>query len=308
MKPSNRGMGEVPLWRSMPWRLSLCVVLGIAVDQIMYWLLDAKLFVRVWALFSWTAVVFLGVMLYKLRENQKQKQKEIEREIGAGQELLEQSEKLTMVGVLAAGIAHEIRNPLTSLRGFVQLTQGNHPEYSRIMLSEIDRINQIVGEMLVLAKPSSPTFEPQRIDRVMWHVMALMRAQALLKNVELNIFYDRGAEAKVIHCEENRIKQVFINIIKNGIEAMPQGGLIEVKASVEGGYAVIQVLDEGTGMTKEQLEQVGKPFFSGKEKGTGLGIMVCQRILDEHSGFLRFEPNPSGKGTAAIVGIPLFHK
>jgi signal transduction histidine kinase len=111
-------------------------------------------------------------------------------------------------------------------------------------------------------------------------------------------------ESCKINGDENQLKQVFINIIKNGIEAMPAGGVINISSEKKGSYTIISIKDQGSGMTKENMKQIGEPFFSTKEKGTGLGLPICLRILKEHKGELKIE-SESGKGSTFYVILPL---
>lgn len=143
--------------------------------------------------------------------------------------LLQKSEKLALLGQMAAGIAHEIRNPLTSIKGFVQLfkSSSKKDEYFDIVLSELDRINGIVGEFLVLAKPAANIFEKEDLTKLINEVILLSNTQSILNNVEINV--ENNLHAPMVHCEKNQLKQVFLNIIKNAMEAMPGGGQLTIK-------------------------------------------------------------------------------
>ncbi|WP_139492222.1 PAS domain S-box protein [Brevibacillus dissolubilis] len=227
-------------------------------------------------------------------------------ELKKSREILQQSEKLTVVGELAAGIAHEIRNPLTSLRGFVQLFQyqavSNNEEVYRIMLSEIDRINTIVGELLLLAKPKKMDFEDKNLLFVIEDVLALLQPQAHLLNIQF--FTHFQTSSPFIHCAENKLKQVFINILKNGMEAMPDGGEIHIYVEVGQDQVSIRFVDQGCGIPEDRLPKIGQAFFTTKEKGTGLGIMVSYSIIDSHHGQMYFH-SQAGTGTTVIVVLPI---
>jgi two-component system, sporulation sensor kinase E len=204
------------------------------------------------------------------------------------QEFLGQSEKLAVVGELAAGIAHEIRNPLTSLRGFTQLIefdQGVNHQYLTIMLTEIDRINTIVSELLLLAKPNDEDFNPVNMNELLNTVVILMNAQATFYNIEIQL-HTKNSEPVIINGLENKLKQIFINFIKNSIEAMPHGGEIMIRTVKENGNFLIEIEDQGCGIPAESLAKIGKPFYTTKEKGTGLGFMICNSIIDSHKGKL----------------------
>ncbi|WP_158289664.1 ATP-binding protein [Paenibacillus flagellatus] len=224
-------------------------------------------------------------------------------ELTVSRRKLEESEKLTTIGVLAAGIAHEIRNPLTSLRGFVQLLKAGGASYTDIMLSEIDRINGIVGELLLIAKPKEAKVEDVDVNRLLEQTVQFMLPQAMLSGVRIELRTDGALNGVSIRGDENKLKQVLINVIKNGMEAMPKGGTIVVAAERSGEEAALFVTDSGTGMAPELLEQIGRAFYSTKEEGTGLGLMVCSSIVKEHGGTIEFDSAP-GDGTTVQIRLP----
>jgi len=220
-------------------------------------------------------------------------------------ELLRQAEKLNTVGQLAAGVAHEIRNPLTTLRGFVQLqqqTQKLNVRHSDLMLSELDRINLIVSEFLILAKPQATKFEIKDVRFVLGDVLSLLDSQAHLCNVIFQT--DFTTETCEVACEENQLKQVFINVLKNGIEAMPEGGSILIRVmKPEAAHIIVAIIDEGIGIPEDMIPKLGDPFFTGKETGTGLGIMVSQRIIQSHHGTMNIR-SAVGEGTEVTLTLP----
>lgn len=222
------------------------------------------------------------------------------------EELLRRSEKLTTVGQLAAGVAHEIRNPLTTLRGFLQLQQETGKLNTRhidIMLSELDRINLIVGEFLILAKPQATRFETKDVRYVFGDVVSLLDSQAHLCDIMFNL--DFTTDTCSISCEENQLKQVFINVLKNAIEAMPEGGEITIRiARVNARNVSVTIVDQGIGIPEEMIPKLGDPFFTGKETGTGLGLMVSQRIIQSHHGTLDIA-STVGIGTTVTITLPL---
>lgn len=221
--------------------------------------------------------------------------------------LLQKSEKLAVVGQLAAGIAHEIRNPLTSIKGFIQLVHAemahpDHKEFLKIVLIELERINAIVGEFLVLAKPNAVKVKKTDLKPLLEDVVALINSQAIMDNVQIDIVYRTPIPAIV--CEENQLKQVFINILKNGIEAMPGGGFIRVEAEEsKGGIVSFAFTDQGVGIPQDRIPTLGEPFYTTKEKGTGLGLMTCFKIIDNHKGKLHIK-SEIGKGTTVRVLLP----
>lgn len=219
-------------------------------------------------------------------------------------ELLNNSEKLSVAGQLAAGIAHEIRNPLTAIRGFHQLMQKSGPkkEYFDILSSELSRIELILTELLVLAKPQQAKFTKGDIVAVIYQVLALLETQAIMNNVRLLI---RCPERSLfMMCDENQIKQVFINIIKNAIEAMPKGGdvIIEIKRVAE--RLLVRVSDRGGGIPQHLLPRIGQPFYTTKEEGTGLGLMITNNIIENHKGSMKIESR-IGSGTTFTIELPI---
>jgi two-component system sporulation sensor kinase A len=220
------------------------------------------------------------------------------------EELLINSEKLYVAGQLAAGIAHEIRNPLTSLKGFLQLIvsgRKNNSTYYEIMNSELDRIEEIVSELLMLSKPQVYQLSYHDLRMMMRDTVTLLETQAILHNIAIEAEY--GSEPLWVFGVENQVKQVFINVIKNAIEAMVDGGAIRVKLSRENDGVYIRIHDEGPGIGEDQLAKIGQPFYTTKEKGTGLGLMVSYKIVDNHQG--RIQVNSElGKGTIFEIMLP----
>jgi signal transduction histidine kinase len=220
---------------------------------------------------------------------------------------LQHSEQLSVLGELAAGIAHEIRNPLTSLKGFLQLSTGtkeNREIYNDIMLSEINRINLIVGELLLLSKPKEMVFQPSHLLSLIRTVVTIVNTQAILYNIEIITEIDHEVQQINISCEENKLKQVFINILKNGIEAMQIEGKMYIKVKRLNNDVHISFIDEGKGIPEEELERLGKRFYSTKENGTGLGLMISFNIIENHKGKMNIS-SEVGKGTIIDIVLPV---
>jgi two-component system, sporulation sensor kinase E len=221
------------------------------------------------------------------------------------EELMRRSEKLNTVGQLAAGVAHEIRNPLTTLRGFLQLQEQSHKlniNHVQVMLSELERINLIVGEFLILSKPQAVKFKYRDIRDIISEVSVFMSSEALMHNVIIEENYTN--EDCHIPCEDNQLKQVFINLLKNAIESMPQGGRVQLTIARLATHISIQITDEGIGMDEDTLKRIGDPFFTAKENGTGLGIMVSQKIIQSHQGLMELSSQVNF-GTTVRVLLPL---
>lgn len=220
-------------------------------------------------------------------------------------EMLKKQDRLGVLGQLAAGIAHEIRNPLTTIKGFTQLrAQESNDINDKIIINELDRIESIVTEFLMLANPHQEIkFIHKNINEVLTEVIHFMQPEALLHDVEINtMLHDR---LPLVSCESTQIKQVMINIIKNAIEAMPFGGKIDIGTSLLGdGSVAIEIKDEGSGIPKEMLDRLGEPFYSNKKRGTGLGLMVSYKIIENHLGTIEFD-SENDNGTIVRVILPL---
>ncbi|MFC8689340.1 PAS domain S-box protein [Brevibacillus porteri] len=221
------------------------------------------------------------------------------------EELLRKAEKLSVIGELAAGIAHEIRNPLTSLKGFIQFlypSMNDNQQYADIMLSELDRINFIVSELLVLAKPHSIQIKPLPLIPLLESVLALLRSEANLKNIDFRTAF---AYHPIIAGEENQLKQVFINIIKNAIEAIDGHGEVLIATALKDNHQVLITLtDTGCGISEEMIHKLGAPFFTTKENGTGLGLMISSKIMKDHHGSLEIKSREH-EGTVVEITLPI---
>ncbi|PGY14199.1 PAS domain S-box protein [Bacillus sp. AFS031507] len=222
------------------------------------------------------------------------------------EEVLHRQDKLAAVGQLAAGVAHEIRNPLTSMKGYAEFLQLDEKdpermEFLSIILDEIERVNTIVEDFMVLAKPKAVELEEKNVVPVIKNVVSLLEFEARKKNVLLT--FDCNHEIIQIECDENRLKQVFLNFIKNGIEAMPNGGELHVKTIIHDNNVQISIQDTGVGISKEKLKKLGEPFYTTKKNGNGLGLMVSFKIIESHNGkvFVESEPN---KGTTFNILLP----
>jgi len=195
---------------------------------------------------------------------------------------------------------------MTAIKGFIQLIKSDlskRTEYFDIILSEIDRIELILSELLILAKPQTVTFSTIEIHSLMNEVITLLNMEAILNNVE--IITDFYEEEIYILCEINQIKQVCINFIKNAIEAMPTGGSLTIQINVKDTNGVhIRFIDEGCGIPDSVLEKLGQPFYTTKEKGTGLGYMVSKKIIENHNGTITVS-SKLNEGSVFEVFLPL---
>lgn len=229
-------------------------------------------------------------------------------ELRQTEERLRRTDKLSVVGELSASVAHEIRNPLTSLKGLVQLLQmedEKHQLYYQIMIDELNRINHIVSELLLLAKPQQIKYTEADLQLILHDVISLLKTEASLHNIQIE--FEVKDHPVMIECEPNQLKQLFINIVKNAIEASSGGDSVFITLESFDNNASIRVKDEGIGISKELLERIGEPFYSSKEKGTGLGMTVSFKIVQSHNGTIKFNSEPE-KGTEVIVQLPIKHE
>lgn len=227
--------------------------------------------------------------------NQKQSEK-----------MLMKSEMLSAVGQLAAGIAHEIRNPLTSLKGFLQLmiqSKKYQKDYADVMMSEFNRLEAIINEFLVLSRSKSVKFEPVQVNLLLEEVIMVVESQAVLKGVSIQ--KNLSPSLPNIQGIPNELKQVFLNILKNGIEAMDGvTGVIQVTSVLEHNQMMLIFEDQGKGIPEDEIGKLGEPFYTTKEKGTGLGLMMTIKIIESHGGSIRFE-SKSFEGTRVIITFPM---
>lgn len=218
---------------------------------------------------------------------------------------LRNAEKLAVVGQLAASIAHEIRNPLTSIIGFTQImrskARGDNKRYFDIMRMELIRIEGILNQLLVLSKPQGEVFRPTDVGLVIIETATLLQAQATLQRVVIETQVDDGIP--FIYADANQLKQVFVNVVKNAIESMPQGGVVRLSVAMVEEQVCVKCSDSGKGIPQDQLDKLGTPFYTTKENGTGLGFMVSQRIIDAHQGTMHVV-SKVGVGTTVRIMLP----
>ncbi|MBB3114647.1 PAS domain S-box-containing protein [Paenibacillus phyllosphaerae] len=225
---------------------------------------------------------------------------------------LQRSDRLSMIGQIAAGAAHEIRNPLTAIRGFLQMfrktltDRGMEKEvgYTEIMLTELDRINNLVGEFLLLSKPKMVMYDNVDVAAVMHDLLPMISSEALLYNVVVN--WEMEEKLSPVLADREMLKQVLLNISKNGIEAMTTGGTLTIRCREERATndrrIIIEVQDTGPGIAPAMLERIFDPFVTTKPSGTGLGLSVCQRIIHEFGGTISAFSRATG--ARFVIALP----
>lgn len=225
---------------------------------------------------------------------------------------VQRNDRLAMIGQIAAGTAHEIRNPLTSIKGFMQLLrfsleqQGMEREcsYTDLILTEINRINELVNEFLFLSKPRNSTYMAIDVATVIREILPLINNQAILHDITVQ--YHSVLDVPMVIADRELLKQVIINLCRNGIEAMSMdGGILTIfeRVDVEQQCLTIAIRDTGSGIPPFLIDKIFDPFFTTKEEGTGLGLAVCQRIVHDIGGSIRV--SSKGYGTVFIVSVPI---
>lgn len=225
----------------------------------------------------------------------------------------ETAEKLASLGTVAAGLAHEIKNPLVSIKTLAQLLpeRFDDPEFrdhfATIAINEVDRIGHIVSDLLDFAKSTEPKVEPLEMGRLIEDILVMLSSQFTKKGISVKkILADPVA---AIYADHSQIKQVLLNLFINSMEAMPHGGeiMVEVatdKGSAEGEKVILKMTDTGSGIREEDRAHLFEPFFTTKGTGTGLGLSICKRIIERHRGEISIE-SEYNKGTTVTLIFPV---
>jgi two-component system, sporulation sensor kinase D len=221
-----------------------------------------------------------------------------------------EAQKLELVGTLAASSAHEIKNPLTGIKGLIQLLSEKYKDeedqyYFSIIYKEIKRINEIVSEFLILGKPTAQILEIIDLREIFLELDPLILSEANFYKVEYSRLLPQ--EPVMVKCTKDQIKQVILNLTKNSFESMLDGGFLKIEVRKENRSCIIEVSDTGTGIAEEELSKIFDPFYTSKDTGTGLGLVICKRIVESFGGTIQILSNIQ-KGTKAVITLPLIHE
>lgn len=240
----------------------------------------------------------------------KDKKQYLEKTVHEMKEATLNAEIRENIGNLAAGIAHEIRNPLTTVKGFIQLLKPHlieigKEQYADIALEEINRANDIISEFLSTAKPHVNKKEFTSLNQILREMAMLYESETNLNNIVMQTaLADEDVEVLI---DANQLKQVLLNLIKNAIEAINDAGSIDrhihLSTIIEAGFAAIHVKDSGPGMNKETLDQIFMTYYSTKEKGTGIGLSLCKKMVEDHGGKILVN-STQGESTCFSVYLP----
>lgn len=218
---------------------------------------------------------------------------------------IQRLEQLHLIGKMAASIAHEIRNPMTSVRGFLQLMNKREnniktKEYFDIMISELDRANKIITEFLSLAKYRNLDYQRQNLNTIIDNLSSIIESDALNSGMEIN--YELN-DIPTLLMDKNEISQLILNLVRNGFEAMSPGGMLVISTYTTEDKIILAIKDQGNGFDPEILKNIGNPFLTTKEHGTGLGLSVCFSIALRHNAGIYVES--CSKGTSVNVEFNL---
>lgn len=255
------------------------------------------------------ANVQLTLEIQERRQTQAELQHSME-QLQIAHKALWDREKLAIIGQIAAGMAHEVKNPLTSARGFAQLLarrcsqDERSNEYASIIVDEVDRASGVIDDFLEFARPKPPEMSHRSLANVIEEVFHIIDSQAYLKHIIIDFF----AEEDLPECllDKNKIKQAILNICQNAIEAMPGGGRLSLMVILgEVGEVCISINDTGCGIPEDKINNIGVPFYTTKDTGTGLGLSIANAIIDAHNGRIEVESS-LGKGTTFRLYLPCY--
>lgn len=258
-------------------------------------------------------VVLCGLLALSLAQRaaeSKRKQRRAEGEVRRLEEEVRRNEKLAAVGTLAAGVAHEIRNPLSSIKGYATYFSQKFPEGSEdreaagIMVNEVNRLNRVITDLLGLSRADAAKLKPIRIEGVVDHVARLLRHDAAKKNVRIETRLSR--RTGMIMGDLERLSQALLNICLNAIEAMPEGGTLEIAVSGGRKKLCLVTRDNGKGISPDILSRIFDPYFTTKNSGTGLGLPMAYKIIRAHKGEIDIYSRVATKGKPGCTIFRLY--
>jgi len=224
------------------------------------------------------------------------------------EEQLRRADRLSALGELSAGMAHEIRNPLGAIKGAVEILRDdykpNHSKYEfiQILLKETDRLNHIVQEFLGFARPKNPELQFVDLNEAIESVLMLTAQEVRKSGVTVRKNLDPSIGKRSL--DAGLLKQAFLNLILNAIQAMPQGGVLSIESGLAHNAVSVKIADTGIGISEENRKKLFSPFFTTRKNGTGLGLAITYRIIENHHGTISVESQP-GKGSTFTIGIPV---
>jgi len=238
-----------------------------------------------------------------------------ERELKQSQSIIRRADRLSSLGMLTAGLAHEIRNPLVAIRTFTQLLPERYQDtefrhsFQAVALKEVDRICGLVSDLLSFARPSTPNVSAESVNEIVEGIARILESEAKEKDVSVHLRLSSGLPK--IYIDKEQIKQVCMNIILNAIQSIEGEGIVEISTRPLGGngseeFVQIEVQDTGVGIPEKDLENIFNPFFTTKKDGNGLGLSISHQIVQEHGGYILVESKP-GKGTTFFINLPVRH-
>ncbi|HWR45316.1 ATP-binding protein [Sporomusa sp.] len=221
------------------------------------------------------------------------------------EQVVARAEQMNMVGQMAASVAHEIRNPLTSVRGYLQMMKikgesSISQERYDLMISELDRTNTVITEYLLLAKDKVPNLRSCCLNSIITAVFPLIQVTAGATSAYIKLFPEEIPET---YLDKNEIRQLIFNLVNNGLQAMPKGGELVIRTYMDKDTVVLSISDQGSGIPPQILKNLGTPFLTTKNTGTGLGLPMCYRIAQRHNAAIHVET--SDKGTTFLVKFSL---
>ncbi|MCR4428075.1 MAG: ATP-binding protein [Caldiserica bacterium] len=223
------------------------------------------------------------------------------------EELLRRSDRLAALGLFLSGIAHEVRNPLTSIKGFVQLLISRNlilPEGAKaanLVIKEADRLNKLLTDLLTFASPAPPRIEKRDIREIIERSVSLLEEQIAKQGIKVE---KKISGIPPLEIDEQKLEQVFYNILLNGVQAMPEGGTLKIESRLSEEEVEIAFSDSGPGIPEEHLDKIFDPFFTTKDRGTGLGLAVSHRMIEALGGKIEVQSR-RGEGATFIVHLPL---